>query len=149
MADQEQVDREAKEEARELEQQPGGLVAVTFHEMYSPYNAGETAGVDRDLAARLVKAGKAHYFDAALKHEDGRPAFDGDQPVDLAVAPNHPMRSASQSAEQQVRPGRGDANLSTLDGSSGQDMSGTSEKPSEVNKAADAKLASNDKSGKR
>lgn len=130
MADQEQVDREARE-ARELAQQPGGLVAVTFHEMYSPYNAGETAGVDRDLAARLVKAGKAHYYDAAPRHEDGRPAFDGDQPVDLAVAPNHPMRSASQSAEQQVRPGRGDANLGTLDGSSGRDMTGVvvEEKP--------------------
>ncbi len=107
-----------------------GLVAVTFHEMYAPYNAGETAGVDRELAARLVKAGKAHYYGTAV-HEEGRPAFDGDQPVDQAVAPNHPMRSASQSAEHQI-PSNSVAGGAPvlhpapgLDSSSGRDMAGT------------------------
>lgn len=122
--------------------QPGGLVPVTFLEMYAPYNAGETAGVDADLAARLVNAGKATYY--GVVREDGRPAFDGDQPVDLAVAPNHPMRSPSQLAEQQIpsdgrghaepRPGASvlpspDGGVSArLDSSSGRDMAGTAEK---------------------
>lgn len=140
MADQEQVDREAQE-ARELAQQPGGLVAVTFHEMYSPYNAGETAGVDADLAARLVKAGKAHYFGTAPVHEDGRPAFDGDQPVDLAVAPNHPMRSASNLPEQQIQ-GRPAEAPGRLDSSSGRDMTGATVKPQHEGKH-------DQKSGKR
>ena len=77
-----------------------GLVPVTFLESYPPYNANETAGVDADLAQRLVSKGKARYHE--LRHDDGRPAFDGDQPVDLAVAPNHPMRSPTQLAEQQI-----------------------------------------------
>lgn len=123
--------------------QPGGLAPVTFREAYPPYNANETAGVDADLAARLVKAGKASYH--GLRHEDGRPAFDGDQPVDLAVAPNHPMRSPSQLAEQQIpsdglghaepRPGASviPSPLGAavpLDSSRGRDMKGTPEKDS-------------------
>lgn len=101
MTDKEREEREERDAAAAARRSlaPGALVAVTFLEMYAPYNAGETAGVDRDLAERLVKAGKAVYH--GERREDGRPAFDGDQAVDLAVAPNHPMRSPSQLAEQQ------------------------------------------------
>lgn len=139
MTDKEREDRENLDAAAAARRSlaPGALVPVTFLEMYAPYNAGETAGVDQDLAARLVKAGKAVYY--GERREDGRPAFDGDQPVDLAVAPNHPMRSPSQLAEQQfpathpsavaVVPGHPldapGAAVMPLDTSSGRDMTGT------------------------